>query len=105
MLQVLETEMQEAEYNYQVVSTDFTVKTFGELTVLQKELNENVLIFQPVVTDEELSAIDMQSLADVLKKLRDSGQIKENMILLPPNINVFRAKLARPDDETVDTEL
>ena len=99
MLNILEEEMKEAEYNYQIESIDSKVKVFDELTVLQQELNDNVIIFQPVaVNDVELSAIDMQSLADILTKLRDSGEIKENIILLPPNINVFKAKLAKNEE-------
>lgn len=99
MLNILEEEMKEAEYNYQVEALDHTVTTFEELTVLQKQLNEDVIIFQPVGDMNEISAIDMQSLADVLTKLRDSGQIKENIIVLPPNINTFRAKLATPKED------
>lgn len=95
MLNILSEEMKEAEYNYQVKSVDNKVTTFDNLTVLQKDLNDDIIIFQPIaIGEQELSAIDMQSLADVLTKLRDSGTIKENIVLLPPNINVFRAKLA-----------
>lgn len=95
MLNILDMEMQEAEYHYQVEAVDHSVRTFDELTVLQKELTEEVIIFQPIAIGEaELSAVDMQSLAEVLTQLRDNGTIKENMLLLPPNINVFRAKLA-----------
>jgi hypothetical protein len=102
MLNILEEEMKDAEYHYQVESVDNTIRTFEELTVLQKELNDDVIIFQPVVAADEFTAADMQSLADVLTHLRDTGQIKENMILLPPNINVFRAVLAEPSDENSD---
>lgn len=99
MLNILEEEMKDAEYNYQIESIDSKVKVFDELTVLQQELNDNVIIFQPVaINDVELSAIDMQSLADILTKLRDSGEIKENILLLPPNINVFKAKLAKNEE-------
>lgn len=98
MLNILEEELKNAEYNYQIKSIDNKVKTFEELAVLQSQLNEDVIIFQPVAT-EEFTMIDMESLADVLKKLRDDGQIKENIILLPPNINVFRAVLSQNSDE------
>ncbi len=95
MLDILNTEMQEAEYNYEVETIDHKVTTFGEMTVLQKQLTDDVLIFQPIAIGEaELSAVDMQSLADVLRQMRDNGAIKETMLLLPPNINVFRARLA-----------
>ena len=70
-----------------------------------KNLNEDIIIFQPVVTQDEFSTVDMQSLAEVLTKLRDAGQIKENIVLLPPNINVFRAKLSLPDKKEDKEEL
>lgn len=98
-LNVLEIEMQQAEYNYVVQSVEQKVTTFDELVVLQKELTDEVIIFQPIAIGEaELSAVDMKSLADILTQLRDKDVIKQNMILLPPNINVFKAKLAEPSD-------
>lgn len=103
MLDVLEAELKDAEYNYEIESVDYEVKTFDEMTVLQKELTEDVLIFQPIAIGEaELSAVDMHSLADVLTKMRDNGQIQANMLLLPPNINVFRAKLTLPNKDADD---
>ena len=101
MLNVLESEMEQAEYNYQVTGINYQeITTFGELTVMQKELSNEVLIFQPIAVGEaELSAVDMQSLADVLKKLRDNGTITQNMLLLPPNINIFKAVLKQPEKD------
>lgn len=107
MLTILEEELKNAEYNYEVKTVNNTVQTFDEYTVLQKELNEDVIIFQPVPVDEtEFTAVDMKSLADVLTHLHNDGQIKENILLLPPNVNVFRAKLAIPkqEDATEDDE-
>lgn len=98
MLNILETEMGEAEYHYEVEALDHSVMTFEEHTVFQKELNNNVIIFQPInVGEDEISMLDMESLSNILVKLRDSGEIEENIIILPPNVNVFRAKLARPE--------
>lgn len=96
MLNILEGEMKDAEYNYQIEYVNGKIKTFEEFTVFQKELNENVIIFQPVTTSDEFTTVDMQSLADILTRLRDSGQIQENILLLPPNINVFKAVLSEP---------
>lgn len=94
---VLEKELEMAEYNYEIESVNGEVTTFDEMSFLQKNLNDKVIIFQPVaLTEEELTAIDMQSMADVLKKLHDNDIIKENMVIIPPNINIFRAKLAKP---------
>ena len=95
MLDILEKEIKDAEYNYEVESIKHEVKVFDDTTVLQKQLNDDVIIFQPIAIDDaDLYNIDMYSLADVLRQLHDSGKIKEDMLILPPNINVFRAKLA-----------
>lgn len=102
MLNLLKEEMKDAEYNYQIESVNHTIQTFEELSVLQMQLNEDVIIFQPIASYDEFTTIDMQSLADVLKHLRDSGQIKENIVLLPPNISVFRAKLSQPTSYNID---
>ena len=106
MLNILKQEMEHAEYNYQVTGVNYKdILTFGELTVMQKELSDEVLIFQPIAVGEaELSAVDMQSLADVLTKLRNDGTITQNMLLLPPNINVFKAVLKRPEDKEDESE-
>lgn len=106
MLNVLESEMEHAEYNYQVIGINYSdIHTFGELTVMQKELSDEVLIFQPIAVGEaELSAVDMKSLADVLTQLRDNGTINQNILLLPPNINIFKAVLKRPKDKENESE-
>ena len=93
MLNILEEELKNAEYNYQIESVNGEITTFDELAVNKSQLNDDVIIFQPSAVTEDFSMIDMQSLADVLTKLRDDGQIKENIILLPPDIGVFKAKL------------
>ena len=95
MLSILQEELKQAQYHYQIESIKNEIKTFDELTVLHYQLNEDVVIFQPVATTNEISAIDMQSLADVLTQLRNNGQIKENIIVLPPDINIFRAVLSQ----------
>lgn len=96
MLSILKTEMEMAEYHYTVQSLDNEVHTFEEFTVLQKQLNDELILVQPVsIGETELSAIDMESLCNILKRSRDTGLITENIIVLPPNINVFKAKLAK----------
>lgn len=101
MLNVLEKEMEDAEYHYQVESIDRTVTTFDDFTVFHQQLNDDVLIFQPMtLSEDDLSIIDMQSLADTLRHLHESGQIKENILLLPPNINILKAKLALPSADS-----
>lgn len=94
-LNMLATELQDAEYNYVVETVDGEVTTFDNFTVLSKRLNDNVLIIQPVPLGEELVQADYESLRDVLEAAHQAGHIKENMVILPPNISVFKAKLAR----------
>ena len=104
-LSVLEKELGMAEYNYQIETVDGEVMTFDEATFMKKQLNDEVVIFQPVgLTEEEITAVDMESMADILRKLHDSNIIKENIILLPPNVRIFRAKLAKPDDNNIDDD-
>lgn len=97
-LQMLRQEMENAEYNYVVQSVEQEVITFSELVLLKKQLTDDVIIFQPIaIGEEELSAIDMQSIANTLTQMKDSGIVKENILLLPPNINIFKAKLSPKD--------
>ena len=103
-LEVLETEMKNAEYNYQVSSIENkNVFTLDELTVLEKQLNDEVLIFQPVnINGDEVTNVDMNSLAQVLTNLRNDGKITQNILVLPQNVNVFKAVLKRPDNNSDD---
>ena len=104
-LDVLELAMQDAEYNYEVQTVDQEIHTLKEMHVLQKHLSDDVLIFQPIAIGEaELSAVDIQSMADVLKQMRDSGKIKEDILIVPPNVNIFRAKLVQKswDEQEMD---
>ena len=104
-LSVLEKELEMAEYNYQVETVDGEVMTFDEAAFMKKQLNDEVVIFQPVgLTEEEITAVDMESMADILRKLHDSNIIKENIVLLPPNVNIFRAKLAKSDDNNINDD-
>lgn len=100
MIQILKTEMEMAEYNYTVENLSHTVHTFGEYTVLQQELNDELILVQPLALGEsELSMIDMQSLCDILQQVKDNNLIKQNIVIVPPNITFFKAKLAQPKDE------
>ena len=93
---VIEKELEMAEYNYEIESVNGNITSIDEMTFMQILLNDEVILFQPVaLTEEELTAVDMQSMASVLKRLHDNDIIKENMIILPPNVNIFRAKLSK----------
>lgn len=98
MLYIIEKEMANAEYVYEakgVLHEDYI--TFGEHTVLQKRLTDSLLIFQPMVSDIE--ALDMEGIAGVLSDLHEAGRIPEDIILLPPDINILRARLRKPEDK------
>lgn len=103
MLNILKEELKTAEYNYQAEKINGNIKTFDEFAVVEKQLNDKILIFQPVAGDE-FRAADMKSLADVLKQLKEDGQIEENIMLLPPDVEVLRAILATPADEESEDE-
>lgn len=96
ILDILKIELEQVEYNYELETIDCNIKTFNEYTVMEKQLNENIILFQPLTIDEfDLSEIDLQSLTSILQKLKDKDLIKEDIIIVPPNINIFRAKLAK----------
>lgn len=103
MLNILKEELKTAEYNYQAEKIQGAIKTFDEFTVTEKQLNDSVIIFQPIATDE-FRAADMESLANVLTKLKEDGQITENIMILPPDIEVLRAVLATPIEESEDDD-
>lgn len=94
-LDVLTASLENAEYCYDVQPVTQEMYTLKDYHIMRKKLNDDVIIFQPIAIGEaELSAIDMQSLSDVLRKLRETGKIQEDILIVPPNINIFRAKLA-----------
>jgi hypothetical protein len=103
MLNILSEELKTAEYYYQAEKITGEIKTFDDFPVLQKSLNDNIIIFQPVVVGEFRQS-DMHSLADVLKALKDDGQIKENIMVLPPDVEVLRAVLATSTEDEEETE-
>lgn len=103
MLNILSEELKTAEYYYQAEKINGEIKTFDDFPVLQKSLNDNIIIFQPVVVGEFRQS-DMHSLADVLKALKDDGQIKENIMVLPPDVEVLRAVLATSTEDEEETE-
>ena len=39
----------------------------------------------------------MESLSNALTQLKQTGKVDEDILILPPNINVFRAKLVEED--------
>lgn len=95
VLNLLSGELQNAEYNYVVESIDGKVVTMDKFTMLQKQLSENVLIIQPIPLGEELTQADYESLREVLEKTHECSKMKEDILILPPGINVFKAKLAK----------
>lgn len=95
-LDVLEKSLETAEYCYDIQPVEQDMHTLKDYHIMEKQLNDNVIIVQPIAIGEaELQAIDIESLADVLKTLKENGKIEEDILLLPPNVNVFRAVLAK----------
>lgn len=104
LLAIIEKDLESAEYNYKIeLNGHSKVHTFKEMSFLQSNLNDDVILFQPI-SEDVLSNTDMKSLADILSKLRDTEQIKQNMIILPPGINVFKAVLVKPSEEQDDNK-
>lgn len=99
MLTILSEELKNAEYNYVIEDMDTdNVQTFNEMKFNISKLTESLLIMQPASQDlEQLGAIDVSSLLNVLKSLKESDKIKEDIIFIPPFINVLKAKLALPE--------
>ena len=45
----------------------------------------------------------MDSLANITRELKDNGKIKEDILILPPGINVIKAVL-KLSDETITSD-
>jgi hypothetical protein len=106
-LNLLEHDLETAEYQYQVESIDAKVETLSDIMVSLRELEEDLYVFQPVMlNDDNLSMIDMKSLVDTLSAMRESGRIKKDVLFLAPNINVLKAKLVKnePAEDTEEEE-
>ena len=99
ILDMLEKEIIKANFTYAITNIKGVIKDVNGMNLNLMKLTEDILLFQPVAIGEaELAAIDMHSLANTLKALRDNGTIDKDMLILPPNVNVFTATLA--DKET-----
>ena len=96
MLNLLRQELDMAEYNYEVESVKHDIVTFSEFTFDKQQLSDEVIILQPMLTNEDIDQIDTESMQKVLQDVHDTGLVKENIVMMPPGINVFRARLARP---------
>lgn len=101
ILNIIENELKNAEYNYKIESLKISdIHVFGELTVKESELNDEILLFQPLSNNGELvTDADLQSLYDILLKMRDKNQITKNMIVIPQYMNVLKAVLANEDED------
>lgn len=108
MLTVLTEELRNAEYNYVIenIDSDETL-TFDEMKFKQMTLTDDLILMQPQSDDiESIGMIDMSSLCDTLSELRESGKIENDILIIPPLVNVLKAKLALPksQDEAEDDE-
>lgn len=101
MLTVLTEELRNAEYNYVIENIDVDkTLTFSEMKFNQMTLTKDLIIIQPqsddVVND---GIIDMSSLCNTLGELRSSGRITEDVLVIPPFIDVLKAKLSLPETQ------
>lgn len=106
MLTILLKELENAEYNYVISDEENGMyHTFDEYTLKSMNLTDDIMIIRPVAVDTvAFDQIDMESLFNVLTSLKNSGRIKEDIIVLPPNVEVLKAKLARPEQEENNEE-
>lgn len=97
MLDVLEHDLGDASYSYVMenINADEIFDIDG-YTVTQKQLADGLVVIQPALSDPgDMVMINMESLCDTIVAMKESGRIKEDIIIAPPFVNMFRAKLAK----------
>lgn len=92
-LSLLEKDLSDVEYHFQVKSLKDKIQVFDNQAFSIAELNEDILIFQPMDTD--ISAIDLESMSETLSTLVEAGAVNGNILLIPPNVGVLKAKIAK----------
>lgn len=95
-LNLIQSSLESAEYVFESEAIDTEIVTFESYTMTKRQLNDEVIIFQPVAVSGKdfIATADMQSIAGVIQDLVDHDLIQEKVILLAPNVNVFRAKIS-----------
>lgn len=101
MLTILLKDLEDAGYNYVIEDEkEGRYHTFNELTLKSMNLTDDLIVVRPIAVDTmAFDQIDMESLFNVLCKMKNSGKIKEEIIVLPPNVEILRAKLEKPKQE------
>lgn len=105
MLTIIAESLKSAEYNYVIENLDEeeSYHTFEEYTIKSQHLTDDLILIQPVALDTDaLNSIDMSSLCDVLAQLKNADRIKEDIVVMPPYVNVLKAKLALPGKEETE---
>lgn len=87
-------ESEDSEYRFCAQRITGEVLVIDGLPVSKAQLDEDTYVFQ--LLDDEATATDLESLADILKKMSDTGAIKGNVLLLPSDVIVTKAKLVKP---------
>lgn len=87
-------EAEGSEYRFCAQRITGEVLVIDGLPVSKAQLDEDTYIFQ--LLDDEATATDLESLADILKKMSDAGTIKGNVLLLPSDVIITKAKLVKP---------
>lgn len=104
-LKLLEGDLQTAEYNYVIERIDndpsskIGYSSYDKMTLQASAIGDNLLLFQPIFTENDtIYPPDMDSLIEALGALKKNGRIKEDMLIVPPGVNVLRARLADPNN-------
>ena len=92
-LDMIEMDIKNIEYNFVIENVDGGVRVFDGAALTETQLNEDICLFQ--ILDEE--NVDIESLSDMLKQLVDANKIQGSVLLIPPNISVFKAKIAKSE--------
>lgn len=103
-LKLLEEDLKNSEYEYVLKQYGGNNETgycqYDGMTIQSGMLSDNLLLFQPLFVDHTYSySPDMESLIDALTALKEAGRFKEDVIVIPPGINIIRAKLAGSEDQ------
>lgn len=106
-LKLLETDLKNTRYEYVVESIGkgpnrAAFNEFNGMTLQAETIGENLILFQPLFADgHDIGGADIDSLADALQALKEAGRIEEDILIIPPGVNVLRARLADPDDPNI----
>ena len=92
LITLIEKELADARYQFvfgTLYGEEFSME--NDITMTKKELDEDLTVFQPYL---EADNYNSEEIADALTKYVQQGTIDKNILLLPPEVSILRAKLA-----------